>query len=240
MSESTKRADGRSDNELRPLSVELGVQRWAEGSAVISVGNTVVICSATIEDRVPPHLRGSGTGWVTAEYSMLPRSTNTRSDREAVRGKLGGRTHEIQRLIGRSLRQAVDLKKLGERSILIDCDVLVADGGTRCASITGGWIALALAMRKKGIEAHLARHIAAVSVGIVGGRPMLDLPYEEDSRADVDLNVVGTGDGGFVEIQGTAEQEPFDRASLDALLELARTGMTQLVDFQRATLDGAR
>ena len=170
MNESVRRADGRSDNELRPLSVELGVQRWAEGSAVISVGNTVVICSATIEDRVPPHRRGSGTGWVTAEYSMLPRSTNTRSDREAVRGKLGGRTHEIQRLIGRSLRQAVDLKKLGERSILVDCDVLVADGGTRCASITGGWIALALAMRKKGIEAQLARHIAAVSVGIEIGR----------------------------------------------------------------------
>ena len=240
MSGEKKRADGRNDDELRPLNVELGVQRWAEGSAVISVGHTVVICSATIEDRVPPHLRGSGTGWVTAEYSMLPRATNTRSDREAVRGKLGGRTHEIQRLIGRSLRQAVDLKKLGERSILVDCDVLVADGGTRCASITGGWIALALAMRKKGIEAHLARHIAAVSVGIVGGRPMLDLPYEEDSRADVDLNVVGTDAGGFVELQGTAEQEPFDRESLDALLALARTGMTQLVDFQRATLDGAR
>lgn len=240
MSNGARRADGRADNELRPLSVELGVQRWAEGSAVISVGNTVVICSATIEDRVPPHLRGSGTGWVTAEYSMLPRATNTRSDREAVRGKLGGRTHEIQRLIGRSLRQAVDLKKLGERSILIDCDVLVADGGTRCASITGGWIALALAMRKKGIEAHLARHIAAVSVGIVGGRPMLDLPYEEDSRADVDLNVVGTDAGGFVELQGTAEQEPFDRASLDSLLALARSGMAQLVNFQRSTLDGAR
>ena len=240
MSESTKRADGRSDNELRPLSVELGVQRWAEGSAVISVGNTVVICSATIEDRVPPHLRGSGTGWVTAEYSMLPRSTNTRSDREAVRGKLGGRTHEIQRLIGRSLRQAVDLTKLGERSILIDCDVLVADGGTRCASITGGWIALAIALRAKKLDQFLTRNIAAVSVGVVDGRPVLDLPYEEDSRADVDLNVVATESGHYVELQGTAEQEPFDRASLDAMLALADKGIAELIAFQRATVDSAR
>jgi ribonuclease PH len=156
------RADGRAVDQLRDLKIELGVQKWAEGSAIISIGNTVVICSASIEERVPPHLRGKGTGWVTAEYSMLPRATNTRSDREAVRGKLGGRTHEIQRLIGRALRQSVDLTKLGERSILIDCDVLVADGGTRCASITGGWIALALAMRAKKLEAHLVRNVAAV------------------------------------------------------------------------------
>jgi len=199
-----------------------------------------VICSASVEDRVPPHLRGKGTGWITAEYSMLPRATNTRSDREAVRGKLGGRTHEIQRLIGRSLRQAVDLTKLGERSILIDCDVLVADGGTRCASITGGWIALAIAMRAKKLDQFLTRNIAAVSVGVVDGRPVLDLPYEEDSRADVDLNVVATESGHYVELQGTAEQEPFDRASLDAMLALADKGIAELIAFQRATVDAAR
>jgi ribonuclease PH len=225
---------------MRALSAELGVQKWAEGSAIITVGNTVVICSASVEDRVPPHLRGKGTGWITAEYSMLPRATNTRSDREAVRGKLGGRTHEIQRLIGRSLRQAVDLTKLGERSILIDCDVLVADGGTRCASITGGWIALAIAMRAKKLDQFLTNNIAAVSVGIVDGRPVLDLPYEEDSRADVDLNVVATEGGHYVELQGTAEQEPFDRASLDAMLALADKGIAELITFQRATVDAAR
>ena len=225
---------------MRALSAELGVQKWAEGSAIITVGNTVVICSASVEDRVPPHLRGKGTGWITAEYSMLPRATNTRSDREAVRGKLGGRTHEIQRLIGRSLRQAVDLTKLGERSILIDCDVLVADGGTRCASITGGWIALAIAMRAKRLDQFLTRNIAAVSVGVVDGRPVLDLPYEEDSRADVDLNVVATESGHYVELQGTAEQEPFDRASLDAMLALADKGIAELIAFQRATVDSAR
>ena len=225
---------------MRALSAELGVQKWAEGSAIITVGNTVVICSASVEDRVPPHLRGKGTGWITAEYSMLPRATNTRSDREAVRGKLGGRTHEIQRLIGRSLRQAVDLTKLGERSILIDCDVLVADGGTRCASITGGWIALAIAMRAKKLDQFLTRNIAAVSVGVVDGRPVLDLPYEEDSRAGVDLNVVATEGGHYVELQGTAEQEPFDRASLDAMLALADKGIAELIAFQRATVDSAR
>ena len=225
---------------MRALSAELGVQKWAEGSAIITVGNTVVICSASVEDRVPPHLRGKGTGWITAEYSMLPRATNTRSDREAVRGKLGGRTHEIQRLIGRSLRQAVDLTKLGERSIMIDCDVLVADGGTRCASITGGWIALAIAMRAKKLDKFLTRNIAAVSVGIVDGRPVLDLPYEEDSRADVDLNVVATEGGHYVELQGTAEQEPFDRASLDAMLALADKGIAELIAFQHATVDAAR
>jgi ribonuclease PH len=225
---------------MRALSAELGVQKWAEGSAIITVGNTVVICSASVEDRVPPHLRGKGTGWITAEYSMLPRATNTRSDREAVRGKLGGRTHEIQRLIGRSLRQAVDLTKLGERSILIDCDVLVADGGTRCASITGGWIALALAMRAKKLDQHLTRNIAAISVGVVDGRPVLDLPYEEDSRAEVDLNVVATESGHYVELQGTAEQEPFHRSALDDMLKLADKGIAELISFQRATVDGAR
>ncbi|MFM8998293.1 MAG: ribonuclease PH [Candidatus Limnocylindrus sp.] len=234
------RGDGRAPDQLRALSAELGVQKWAEGSAIITVGNTVVICSASVEDRVPPHLRGKGTGWVTAEYSMLPRATNTRSDREAVRGKLGGRTHEIQRLVGRSLRQAVDLTKLGERSILIDCDVLVADGGTRCASITGGWIALALAMRAKKLEQHLTRNIAAVSVGVVDGRAVLDLPYEEDSRAEVDLNVVATESGHYVEVQGTAEQEPFHRDALDTMLALADKGIAELISFQRTTIDGAR
>ena len=239
-SASGPRGDGRAPDQMRALSAELGVQKWAEGSAIITVGNTVVICSASVEDRVPPHLRGKGTGWITAEYSMLPRATNTRSDREAVRGKLGGRTHEIQRLIGRSLRQAVDLTKLGERSIMIDCDVLVADGGTRCASITGGWIALAIAMRAKKLDKFLTRNIAAVSVGIVDGRPVLDLPYEEDSRADVDLNVVATEGGHYVELQGTAEQEPFDRASLDAMLALADKGIAELIAFQHATVDAAR
>lgn len=239
-SASGPRGDGRAPDQMRALSAELGVQKWAEGSAIITVGNTVVICSASVEDRVPPHLRGKGTGWITAEYSMLPRATNTRSDREAVRGKLGGRTHEIQRLIGRSLRQAVDLTKLGERSILIDCDVLVADGGTRCASITGGWIALAIAMRAKRLDQFLTRNIAAVSVGVVDGRPVLDLPYEEDSRADVDLNVVATESGHYVELQGTAEQEPFDRASLDAMLALADKGIAELIAFQRATVESAR
>jgi ribonuclease PH len=234
------RGDGRAPDQMRALSAELGIQKWAEGSAIITVGNTVVICSASVEDRVPPHLRGKGTGWITAEYSMLPRATNTRSDREAVRGKLGGRTHEIQRLIGRSLRQAVDLTKLGERSILIDCDVLVADGGTRCASITGGWIALAIAMRAKRLDQFLTRNIAAVSVGVVDGRPVLDLPYEEDSRADVDLNVVATESGHYVELQGTAEQEPFDRTSLDAMLALADKGIAELIAFQRATVESAR
>jgi len=239
-SASGPRGDGRAPDQMRALSAQLGVQKWAEGSAIITVGNTVVICSASVEDRVPPHLRGKGTGWITAEYSMLPRATNTRSDREAVRGKLGGRTHEIQRLIGRSLRQAVDLTKLGERSILIDCDVLVADGGTRCASITGGWIALALAMRAKKLEQHLTRNIAAISVGVVDGRPVLDLPYEEDSRAEVDLNVVATESGHYVELQGTAEQEPFNRDALDAMLTLADKGIAELISFQRATIDGAR
>ena len=239
-SASGPRGDGRAPDQMRALSAELGVQKWAEGSAIITVGNTVVICSASVEDRVPPHLRGKGTGWITAEYSMLPRATNTRSDREAVRGKLGGRTQEIQRLIGRSLRQAVDLTKLGERSILIDCDVLVADGGTRCASITGGWIALALAMRAKKLDQHLTRNIAAISVGVVDGRPVLDLPYEEDSRAEVDLNVVATESGHYVELQGTAEQEPFHRDALDAMLALADKGIAELISFQRATVDGAR
>jgi len=200
------RADGRVATQLRPVSFQLGVQKWAEGSCVVRFGDTQVLCAATIADRVPPHLRGKGTGWVTAEYSMLPRATAERTDRESVKGKLGGRTHEIQRLIGRSLRDAVDLTKLGERTISIDCDVLVADGGTRTASITGGYVALAAAMITYGMDRHLVGRVAAISVGLVDGEPLLDLDYSEDSRADVDFNVVGTDAGTFVEVQGTAEE----------------------------------
>ena len=208
----TLRADGRVPTQLRPISFELGVQKWAEGSCIIRVGDTQVLCAASIVDRVPPHLRGKGTGWVTAEYSMLPRATAERTDRESVKGKLGGRTHEIQRLIGRSLRDAVDLTRLGERTITVDCDVLQADGGTRTASITGGYVALAAALITYGMDRHLVARIAAVSVGLVDGEALLDLDYSEDSRADVDFNVVGTDAGTFVEVQGTAEGKPFDRA----------------------------
>jgi ribonuclease PH len=230
------RADGRLATQLRPVSFQLGVQKWAEGSCVVRFGDTQVLCAATIADRVPPHLRGKGTGWVTAEYSMLPRATAERTDRESVKGKLGGRTHEIQRLIGRSLRDAVDLTKLGERTISIDCDVLVADGGTRTASITGGYVALAAAMITYGMDRHLVGRVAAISVGLVDGEPLLDLDYSEDSRADVDFNVVGTDAGTFVEVQGTAEGKPFDRPAMDALLDLASSGLKQLFAAQAEIL----
>ena len=232
----TLRADGRVPTQLRPISFELGVQKWAEGSCIIRVGDTQVLCAASIVDRVPPHLRGKGTGWVTAEYSMLPRATAERTDRESVKGKLGGRTHEIQRLIGRSLRDAVDLTRLGERTITVDCDVLQADGGTRTASITGGYVALAAALITYGMDRHLSARIAAVSVGIVDGAPLLDLDYSEDSRADVDFNVVGTDAGTFVEVQGTAEGKPFDRASMDGLLDLATSGLERLFAAQAEVL----
>ena len=222
------RADGRIPTQLRPVSFTLGVQKWAEGSCLIKVGDTQVLCAATIADRVPPHLRGKGTGWVTAEYSMLPRATAERTDRESVKGKLGGRTHEIQRLIGRSLRDAVDLTRIGERTITVDCDVLQADGGTRTASITGGYVALAAALITYGMDRHLVGRIAAVSAGLVGGLALLDLDYSEDSRADVDFNVVGTDAGTFVEVQGTAEGKPFDRPAMDGLLDLASLGLDQL------------
>ena len=222
------RADGRVATQLRPVSFTLGVQKWAEGSCIIRFGDTQVLCAATIADRVPPHLRGKGTGWVTAEYSMLPRATAERTDRESVKGKLGGRTHEIQRLIGRSLRDAVDLTKIGERTITVDCDVLQADGGTRTASITGGYVALAAAMITYGMDRHLVAKVAAISVGLVDGVPLLDLDYSEDSRADVDFNVVGTDAGTFVEVQGTAEGKPFDRAAMEGLMDLASTGLEQL------------
>jgi ribonuclease PH len=234
------RADGRVPTQLRPVSFELGVQKWAEGSCIIRVGDTQVLCAATIADRVPPHLRGKGTGWVTAEYSMLPRATAERTDRESVKGKLGGRTHEIQRLIGRSLRDAIDLTRLGERTITVDCDVLQADGGTRTASITGGYVALAAALITYGMDRHLVARIAAVSVGLVDGQALLDLDYSEDSRADVDFNVVGTDQGTFVELQGTAEGKPFDRAAMDGLLDLASAGLERLFAAQAEVLATVR
>jgi ribonuclease PH len=235
-----RRGDGRLPTDLRPVSVELGLQKWAEGSCLIKLGGTHVLCAATIEDRVPPHLRGKGTGWVTAEYSMLPRATSDRTPREAAVGRIGGRTHEIQRLIGRSLRGVVDLSKLGERTVTIDCDVLQADGGTRTASITGGYIALAMALTRFGMERHLRGHVAAVSVGIVDGRPVLDLDYAEDSHAEVDFNVVGTDAGAYVELQGTAEGKPFDRPSLDQLLDLANVGLGRLFEAQSKAIATVR
>jgi ribonuclease PH len=236
----TVRNDGRVPTQLRPVSFELGVQKWAEGSCLIRVGDTQVLCAATIADRVPPQLRGTGTGWVTAEYSMLPRATAERTDRESVKGKLGGRTHEIQRLIGRSLRDAVDLTRLGERTITVDCDVLQADGGTRTASITGGYVALAAALITYGMDRHLSSRIAAVSVGLVDGLALLDLDYSEDSRADVDFNVVGTDQGTFVEVQGTAEGKPFDRTAMDGLMDLASAGLEQLFAAQTQILATVR
>jgi ribonuclease PH len=232
------RADGRTARQLRPVRITLGVQKWAEGSCVIRVGDTEVLCAATIEDKAPPHLRGKGTGWVTAEYSMLPRATAERSQRESARGRIGGRTHEIQRLIGRSLRGVVDLSRLGERTITVDCDVLQADGGTRTASITGGYVALAEALIRYGMERLLVAKIAAVSVGHVDGLAYLDLDYSEDSRADVDFNVVGTDQGAYVEVQGTAEGRAFDRESMSELLDLADDGLRRLFAAQAEALAG--
>jgi ribonuclease PH len=234
------RGDGRGPRDLRPISFQLGVQKWAEGSCLVRFGDTQVLCAATIADRVPPHLRGKGTGWVTAEYSMLPRATAERSDREAAKGRIGGRTHEIQRLVGRSLRGVVDLTKLGERTITVDCDVLQADGGTRTASITGGYVALAAALITFGMERHLIGHVAAVSVGIVNGLHYLDLDYSEDSRAEVDFNVVGTDAGTYVELQGTAEGRPFDRAATTAMLDLADEGLATLFAAQAEVLATVR
>jgi len=234
------RADGRRPMDLRPVTLTLDVQKWAEGSCRIRVGDTEVLCAATIADRVPPHLRGKGTGWVTAEYAMLPRATAERTERESTRGRIGGRTHEIQRLIGRSLRGVVDLSRLGERTITVDCDVLQADGGTRTASITGGYVALAAAMISHGMERHLVSKIAAVSVGIVEGRALLDLDYSEDSRAEVDFNVVGTDAGTYVELQGTAEGKPFGRDSMNELLDLASSGLQRLFTAQAEAIATVR
>jgi ribonuclease PH len=234
------RSGGRRPDELRPVSFTLGVQKWAEGSCRIKVGDTEVLCAATIGDRVPPHLRGKGTGWVTAEYAMLPRATSERTDRESVKGRIGGRTHEIQRLVGRSLRGVVDLARLGERTVTIDCDVLQADGGTRTASITGGYVALAAALISHGMERYLVGKVAAVSVGIVDGQTLLDLDYAEDSHAQVDFNVVGTDAGTYVELQGTAEGKPFDRAGMDRLLDLAGAGLERLFAAQAEAIASVR
>ena len=236
----TVRADGRGPRDLRPISFQLGVQKWAEGSCLVKFGDTQVLCAATIADRVPPHLRGKGTGWVTAEYSMLPRATAERSDRESAKGRIGGRTHEIQRLIGRSLRGVVDLSRLGERTVTVDCDVLQADGGTRTASITGGYVALGAALITYGMERLLTSRVAAVSVGIVEGVGYLDLDYSEDSRAEVDMNVVGTDAGTYVELQGTAEGRPFDRASALSMLDLADEGLAKLFAAQAEVLATVR
>jgi ribonuclease PH len=222
--------------QMRKVKFMLDAQKWAEGSCIIEMGDTRVLCAASVEDRVPPHLRGKGEGWVTAEYQMLPRATAERTQREASKGRQGGRTMEIQRLIGRALRGVVDTTKIGDRTITVDCDVLQADGGTRTASITGGYVALVLALRKIGAEAALAGQVAAVSVGIVDAVPLLDLDYSEDSHAEVDFNVVGTSTGAYVEVQGTAEGKPFDRAGMDALLGLADNGLQQLFKMQRTVL----
>jgi len=230
------RADGRTSHQLRPVRFTLDVQKWAEGSCIVEMGDTRVLCAATVEDRIPPHLRGKGVGWVTAEYNMLPRATSERTQREVVKGRQGGRTMEIQRLIGRALRGVVDTAKLGERTVTIDCDVLQADGGTRTASITGGYVALALALRKRGAERALDGQIAAVSAGLVDGVALLDLDYSEDSRAEVDFNIVGTDRNTYVEVQGTAEGKAFDRAQMDSLLALADAGLLQLFRYQRTVL----
>ena len=238
------RASGRAPDELRMLQIIPNTMPFAEGSASIRLGDTHVLCAATIDERVPSWMRGQGKGWVTAEYSMLPRSTKERTPREAVSGKQGGRTVEIQRLIGRSLRAGVDLKLLGERQVIVDCDVVRADGGTRCAAITGGYVALAIAinaLRRQGRlnRDPLATMVAAVSVGIVRGVPVLDLDYVEDSGAAVDCNIVGTGDGAFVEIQATAEGKPFDRRNLGELLDLANLGLAALFAAQRDAIRAA-
>lgn len=241
---SLPRIDGRTPEQLRPVTIERAWSKHAEGSVLVSFGDTKVLCTASFTEGVPRWRKGSGEGWVTAEYAMLPRATNTRGDRESVRGKIGGRTHEISRLIGRSLRAVIDYKALGENTVVLDCDVLQADGGTRTAAITGAYVALADAISwaqgKKLIKAGrkpLTGTVSAVSVGIVGGVPLLDLRYEEDVKADTDMNVVCTGDGRFVEVQGTAEAEPFAREELNALLDLAVSGCGELAELQRKALD---
>ncbi|MCQ9369231.1 ribonuclease PH [Brevibacterium sp. 91QC2O2] len=240
------RSDGRAVDQLRPVTITRNWLDHAEGSALIEFGRTRVLCAASLSEGVPRWLKGQGKGWVTAEYAMLPRATNTRNSRESVKGKIGGRTHEISRLIGRALRAVVDMDALGENTLQLDCDVLQADGGTRTASITGAYVALAdaLALGKergwiKKSAQPLKDSVSAISVGIIDGTPMLDLPYEEDSRAQTDMNVVMTGSGAFVEVQGTAEGAPFDRAELGNLLDLATGGCTELARIQRAALAGA-
>jgi ribonuclease PH len=231
------RPDARRPDQLRPVTITRGWQTHPQGSALIEFGRTRVLCAASVLGDVPRWRRGSGLGWVTAEYAMLPSATHTRNDRESVKGKIGGRTSEISRLVGRALRPCVDLKALGETSIAVDCDVLVADGGTRTAAITGAYVALAEAVRGLGKPNALVQSVSAISVGVIGGEPRLDLDYEEDAAADTDMNVVVTGDGRFVEVQGTAERSPFDRGTLDALLDLALAGCKDLAQHQREALD---
>jgi ribonuclease PH len=232
------RTDKRRPDEMRPVELITGFLATAEGSALIKVGNTQVLCAASVEETVPPFLRNTGKGWVTAEYAMLPRATSKRTPREVSKGRPSGRTHEIQRLVGRALRSVVDFAALGERTVILDCDVLQADGGTRTAAITGAFVALAIALKQlvefKAIRAlPLRDYVAATSVGLVGGAPMLDLCYEEDSRADVDMNIVMTGRGKFIEVQATAEHAPFDDAQMSSLIELARAGILRLIDVQK-------
>ena len=235
------RSDGRNDDVLRDIRITRGYQTWPAGSVLIEFGNTRVLCAASVTEGVPRWRQGSGLGWVTAEYAMLPSATHSRSDRESVKGRIGGRTHEISRLIGRSLRAVIDYKALGENTILLDCDVLQADGGTRTAAITGAYVALADAVSflrdRKALKGEpLTGSVSAVSVGIIDGAPMLDLCYEEDVRAETDMNLVLTGDGKFIEVQGTAEGAPFDRAELDALLELGSAGCADLTKLQQEAL----
>ncbi|WP_438434285.1 ribonuclease PH [Gorillibacterium sp. sgz500922] len=235
------RHDGRQQDEIRPVAITPSFIKHAEGSVLIEVGDTRVICTATVEERVPPFMKGQGKGWVTAEYSMLPRATQTRNQREAAKGKLGGRTMEIQRLIGRALRSVVDLDKLGERTITLDCDVIQADGGTRTTSITGAFVAMVQALHKLHVQKPFAKFpvtdfLASISVGVVGETPLLDLNYEEDSKAKVDMNVVMTGGGKFVEVQGTGEESPFSREELDALLRLAEQGIGSAIAEQKKAL----
>lgn len=234
-----KRPSGRAPDEIRAVSIETGFARHAEGSALIRVGGTEVLCTASIEERVPPFLRNKGQGWITAEYGMLPRATHSRGQREAAKGKQSGRTQEIQRLIARSLRACVDLKKLGERTITLDCDVLNADGGTRCASITGAWVALSLALKKAKRSQALTAQVAAVSCGLTNIGAVLDLDYIEDSSAQADTNFVLTADGGIIEIQGTAEDKPFQESEFFELLRLAKLGTAQLFEAQKSALETA-
>jgi len=241
---SLERTDGRAFDELRPVKITPGYLPYAEGSVLIEMGLTRVVCAASVDERVPPFLRNTGQGWITAEYSMLPRATQQRTPREVRRGAPSGRTHEIQRLIGRSLRVAADMRHLGERTITLDCDVIQADGGTRTAAITGAYVAFALAanalLKSRKIQRSIiTNEVAAISVGIVGNTPLLDLKYDEDSRAEVDMNVVCTGDNRFIELQGTAEREPFTREQMESLLGLATTGIRSLIELQREAIAGA-
>jgi len=235
------RTDGRKKNKLRKIKIKRNYMKYAEGSCLLEMGDTKVVCTASVENGVPLFLRNTGTGWITAEYSMLPRANRARTPRESSRGRVGGRTHEIQRLIGRSLRSVADLSLLGEKTIWLDADIIQADGGTRCASITGSFIALCDALDKLKTEGTIDRiplndFVAAISVGIIGGEPLLDLNYEEDSRAEVDMNVVMTGSGRFIELQGTAEKEPFDSKLMNSMIKIAKKGIGELITVQKKVL----